>query len=75
MKMDKEFEIRTYTKRQLALMYFPESHPRTAVNRLTLWIRRCTPLWQQLESMGYSSSCKAYSPREMRAIVNFLGPP
>ena len=73
--MDKEFVIRTYTKRQLALMYFPGSKPRTAVNRLTLWIRRCEPLRQQLESMGYSSTCKAFTPREIRAIVNHLGPP
>ena len=73
--MDKEFEIRTYTKRQLALMYFPDSQPRTAVNHLMAWIRRCTTLWQQLQDMGYQTTCKAFTPREVRAIVNQLGEP
>ena len=40
-----EFIIHTYTKKELALMYFPESMPRTAVNHLMAWIRLCTPLW------------------------------
>ena len=29
-----DFKIRMYTKKELALMYFPESMPRTAVNHL-----------------------------------------
>lgn len=47
MKME-DFKIRTYTKKELALMYFPESYPRTAVNHLMVWIRRCDPLWEEL---------------------------
>ena len=35
-----DFKIRMYTKKELALMYFPESMPRTAVNHLMVWIRR-----------------------------------
>ena len=42
--MIEDFKIRTYTKKELALMYFPESYPRTAVNHLMAWIRRCDPL-------------------------------
>ena len=70
-----EFLIRTYTKKELALMYFPDSSPRTAVNHLMVWIRRCTPLWQQLQSMGYRTTSKAFTPREVRAIVEQLGEP
>ena len=73
--MDKDFIIRTYTKKELALMYFPDSLPRTAVNHLMAWIRRCTPLWQQLLAMGYTPTCKAFTPREVRAIVEQLGEP
>ncbi len=69
------FKIRTYTKKQLALMYFPDSQPRTAVNHLMSWIRRCTPLHQQLQSMGYYAKAKAFTPREVRAIVGQLGEP
>ena len=32
--MIEDFKIRMYTKKELALMYFPESQPRTAVNHL-----------------------------------------
>jgi hypothetical protein len=72
--MDK-FTIKAYSKKELALMYFPDSLPRTAVNHLMAWIRRCTSLWQQLQDMGYQTTCKAFTPREVRAIVNQLGEP
>ena len=70
-----EFIIRAYTKKELALMYFPDSNPRTAVNHLMAWIRRCTPLWGQLQSMGYLTNSKGFTPREVRAIVEQLGEP
>ncbi|MBO4612859.1 MAG: DUF4248 domain-containing protein [Bacteroidaceae bacterium] len=69
------FTIRPYTKKELALMYFPSSQPRTAVNHLMSWIRRCTQLWQQLQQMGYTTTSKAFTPREVRAIVAQLGEP
>lgn len=67
-----EFIIRTYTKKELALMYFPESYPRTAVNHLMAWIHLCTPLWNELLDMGYS---KAFSPKQVKTIVEYLGEP
>ena len=69
------FKIRPYSKKELALLYFPDSQPRTAVNHLMAWIRRCTQLWQQLLSMGYITTSKAFTPREVRAIVEQLGEP
>ena len=70
-----EFIIRAYTKKELALMYFPDSAPRTAVNHLMAWIRRCTSLWQQLQQMDYSINSKTLTPRQVRAIVEQLGEP
>ena len=70
-----EFLIRAYTKKELALMYFPDSIPRTAVSHLMGWIRRCTPLWQQLQATGYEPTCKTFTPRQVRAIVEQLGEP
>lgn len=70
-----EFVIRTYTKKELALMYFPDSSPRTAVNHLMSWIRRCTQLWESLQTTGYSMTSKAFTPRQVRAIVEQLGEP
>ncbi len=73
--MNCEFKIRPYTKKELALMYFPDSSPRTAVNHLMAWIRRCKQLWQQLHAIGYQPTCKAFTPREVRTIVEQLGEP
>ena len=70
-----EFIIRAYTKKELALMYFPDSAPRTAVNHLMAGIRRCTSLWQQLQQMDYSINSKTLTPRQVRAIVEQLGEP
>lgn len=73
--MDNDFVIRAYTKKELALCYFPNSNPRTAVNHLMSWIQRCTSLWEQLQHMGYIATSKAFTPRQVRAIVEQLGEP
>ena len=73
--MDNYFVIRAYTKKELALCYFPNSNPRTAVNHLMSWIQRCTSLWEQLQHMGYIATSKAFTPRQVRAIVEQLGEP
>ena len=69
------FIVKAYTKKELALMYFPDSIPRTAVNHLMAWINRCTPLAEQLQATGYQSTCKAFTPRQVKAIVEHLGEP
>ena len=56
-------------------MYFPDSSPRTAVQHLMSWIRRCTQLWEQLQATGYESTCKTFTPRQVRAIIEQLGEP
>ena len=71
----KDFKIRMYTKKELALMYFPESMPRTAVNHLMAWIRLCIPLWDELLKMGYCKTSKSFSPKQVKAIVEYLGEP
>ncbi|MCR5362250.1 MAG: DUF4248 domain-containing protein [Bacteroidales bacterium] len=70
-----DFIFRAYTKKELALMYFPASNPRTAVNHLMAWVRRCPHLWGQLQAMGYQITSKEFTPREVRAIVDQLGEP
>lgn len=70
-----DFKIRPYTKKELALRYFPDSSPRTAVNHLMGWIYRCQSLLEQLEEAGYEKSSKAFTPRQVRLIVNHLGEP
>ena len=70
-----DFINRSYTKKELGLMYFPESMPRTAVNHLMSWIRRCQPLWDELQEMGYEKTCKSFTPKQVKAIFDYLGEP
>ena len=73
--MEEEFIIRTYTKKELAMKYFPESTPSTAVNHLMAWIRRCTPLWGKLQAMDYQKMSKCFTPRQVKSIIEYLGEP
>lgn len=69
------FAIRAYTKKELALLYFPGSTPDTAVKHLKTMIRRCDMLWDELQTMGYYTHRKTFTPREVRAIIDWLGAP
>lgn len=69
------FTIHSYTKKELALMFFPDSTPETAVKHLMALIRRCDMLWDELQAMGYYSKSKTFTPRQVQAIVDWLGAP
>ncbi|MBQ0056853.1 MAG: DUF4248 domain-containing protein [Bacteroidales bacterium] len=74
--MSKTFEIRCYTKKELALMYFPDAaSPHTAVNHLMAWVKRCPQLWKALEAAEYKGTSKWLTPKEVRLIVEHLGEP
>lgn len=74
--MSNEFKIRAYTKKELALCYFPQSeNPHSAVNRLIAWVNRCTPLKASLEARGYRKTAKWFNPLEVKLIVEHLGEP
>ena len=64
-----------YTKKELALIYFPFSDPHVAVNRLMSWINRCKPLHEALLDQGYQKTSKWLSPREVKLITQYLGEP
>ncbi len=70
------FQFRSYSKKELALLYFPHStDPHVAVNHLISWIKRCKQLYEELEGMGYIKTSKYFSPREVKTIVRYLGEP
>ena len=66
---------RAYTKKELALLYFPDSTPETAVKHLMTMIRRNDMLWDELQEMGYYNRRKTFTPREVKAIFDWLGAP
>ena len=69
------FTIQPYTKKELALLYFPSATPHVAVNHLMSWIRRCKPLHDALVDQGYRKTTKWLSPHEVKLITEYLGEP
>ena len=69
------FKIRSYSKKELALRYFPDSTPETAVKHLMALIRRNDMLWDELQEMGYYSKSKTFTPRQVQAIIEWMGAP
>ena len=71
-----QFEIRSYAKKELALLYFPTAAtPHAAVTHLMSLIRRCTPLAAELEKLGSHKTAKWFLAREVRLIIHYLGEP
>ena len=66
----------SYTRRSLAQMYFPELGGEQAVRRLTGWIKRCRPLYEELTCNGrLFDKRQILTVREARLIMEYLGEP
>ena len=52
----------SYTKQELALLYFPDATPEVASAHLRRWIILCKPLYEQLLKTGYSKWAKGFTP-------------
>lgn len=68
-------ELRSYDKAELALLYFPKSSPKVAINRLTRWIKRDPQLVASLNGCHVSKFAKYYSRQQVQLIVDFLSDP
>lgn len=72
----KEFKIQAYTKSELAMLYFPDClSSTTAVKHLMGWIRRNEMLKKKLKELGYVKVARILTPKEVEAIVYYLGEP
>ena len=49
--------------------------PKSATNRLRVWIVRNEPLLQSLEASGWRRYSKTLTPLQVRLIVGALGEP
>ena len=67
--------IRSYTKQELALLYFPDSSPVVASAHLMLWIQRNPDLLQKLRESGSGKNSKEFTPMQISYIIYFLGEP
>ena len=72
----KPFEIRSYGKSELAMLYFPNAMTAEgALSNLRFWIRKCRDLDEALKACGMARQAKSYTPKEVALIVEYLGEP
>lgn len=64
-----------YAKQELAMLYFPDTDPKTATNHLMRWLNRSPALLEKLKDMHYRRSDKFFTPRQVDLVVDFLGEP
>lgn len=69
------FRLRVYSKQELAMLYFPNSTPRVAVNHLRSWIYRCKPLHTALKGGHHNKHAKFFTSTEVGLIIDYLGEP
>ena len=69
------FVIRAYGFNELARLYFPDVAPRSASNRLGVWIRTNNRLRMALADSGFVPGQKVFSPKQVQLITFELGPP
>ncbi len=69
------FVVKCYNKQELAQLYFPDLSGRAAVDKLRRWVRRCHPLMEEILATDFHPKTKAFSVREVRLIVRYLGEP
>lgn len=72
---EKEWRIRPYSKKELALAYAPDISIGAALNRLAQWINLNTPLRQALDEAGYRPCQRMFTSRQTELIFHYLGTP
>ena len=67
---------RMYSKTELGLLYFPDTTDgATARRHIMEWIKRCVPLWNELQRLGYQEHSQYFPPRLVSTIFEYLGEP
>lgn len=74
-KIEKDWEIHPYYRRELAMAYAPELSPEAAVNRLTKWLKLNKALFRELQEYGYRPNQRVFTPVQVEAIFRYLGRP
>jgi len=70
-----EFQIRAYTKAELATLYNPAQCIAVALQTLSRWMRTNSMLMTELETIGYNKYRRGFTPKEVATIVKYLGEP
>ena len=74
-KQWKDMKIKAYSKSELARAYAPDIDIRSALNRLSYWIRYNKKLSEELYLDGYNRYQKVFTVRQVELIFHYLGEP
>lgn len=69
------FPRRSYSKKELAALYFPLTSYNAAVRHLMDWVNNCPALRSRLDELGYVTKMRLLTPAQVGAIFDFLGEP
>jgi hypothetical protein len=69
------FSVRPYSKSELALLYFPYSDERMAVQHLRRWMNRSADIREMLRETGYRTHDRGFSAHQVEFIFSILGEP
>ena len=69
------FQLRAYTKAELAMLYNPTLCITVALQTLSRWMRKNPLLMNELSAIGYNKYRRTFTPKEVGVIVRFLGEP
>ena len=70
------FEIRSYGKAELAMLYFPHTKTKKGAQRnLNYWIDYNGELRRRLRALGTPPKAQHYTRREVELIVEYLCEP
>lgn len=72
----KPFEIRSYGKSELAMLYFPNAQTaKGALNNLKFWINYNELLREELRALGFPPRAHHFRKKEVELIVKYLSEP
>ena len=74
-KIEKEWEIHPYYRRELAMAYAPQLTPEAAVNRLTRWLKQNKALFKELQDYGYRPNQQMFPSIQVEILFRYLGRP
>jgi hypothetical protein len=73
--MTGHFQVRTYGKGELAMLYAPHVSQAAACKRLMYWISLQPQLVDALKRYGLTPTSRTFTPIQVRLIVDALGEP
>lgn len=65
-------KIKSYSKQDLAMLYFPDNDPHTATNHLMRWITNCPPLVEHLRKTHYRRNSKYFIAHQVRVLFELF---